>query len=52
MKIDVDQCPNAAAEAGISSVPTFVFMKNGKETMKFSGADEAQLKHCINQLDQ
>ena len=30
-----------------SSMPTFVFFKNGKEIDRFSGADEAKLEQLI-----
>ena len=35
--IDVDQDKEAALEAGISSVPTVVFEKDGQQVYRFSG---------------
>lgn len=30
LKVDVDECEDIASEYGISSMPTFVFIKNSK----------------------
>lgn len=30
LKVDVDECEEIASEYGISSMPTFVFIKNSK----------------------
>lgn len=35
--IDVDQNKEATLEAGVSSVPTVVFEKNGQQVYRFSG---------------
>jgi thioredoxin 1 len=37
-KADVDQCPQAAAQQGIMSVPTVAFFKNGEVVEKLVGA--------------
>ena len=41
-KVDVDDCPDAAVEANIRSVPTFVFFKDGEPVKEFAGAGEAK----------
>ena len=43
-KVDVDDCPDAAAGANIRSVPTFVFVKDGKPVREFAGADKKMLE--------
>ncbi len=35
---------------GVSSMPTFVFFKGGKEIERFSGADENKLSQLIERL--
>jgi len=36
-KVDIEQAPEAAARYGVSSVPTCVFFKGGKEVDRFIG---------------
>lgn len=38
VKVNVDECPEVAAQAGIYSVPTLMFFKNGKVEKSMSGA--------------
>jgi len=46
-KIDVDEFEEISKSAGIKSIPSFIFYKNGKEIMRVSGADlNAVLKAC------
>jgi thioredoxin 1 len=33
-----------------SSVPTFKFFNNGKQTMEFAGADKNKFEKCLNEL--
>ena len=47
VKIDVDKVPEAAQKYGVSSLPTFVFLKGGKEVSRFSGANVAALKSTV-----
>lgn len=36
-KINIDDSPNAAQSCGISSIPTLIIFKNGKEVERFVG---------------
>lgn len=47
LKVNVDQCSNLAHHYHVSSMPTFVFIKNGREVDRFSGADAKQLQDKI-----
>ena len=47
LKVDVDECEDIASEYGISSMPTFVFIKNSKVLETFSGANYDKLKSTI-----
>lgn len=47
LKVDVDEAEDLATEFTISSLPTFVFMKDKKIIHKVEGAD---LKNVINIL--
>lgn len=49
-KIDVDKCVDIAKEYGIQSMPTFIFIKNGKELERFSGANKIKVEACIENL--
>lgn len=47
-KLDIDQCQDIAAEYQISSVPTIILFKDGKEAGRIVGLrDAAQLKEFI-----
>lgn len=37
--VDVDENDAAAAEVGITCMPTFIFFKDGKQVHKIEGAD-------------
>ncbi|XP_037048665.1 thioredoxin-2-like [Bradysia coprophila] len=50
LKIDVDECEDLSTRFNISSMPTFVFLKNGEEVEKFSGANKEKLTDIINKL--
>lgn len=41
IKINTQKCPDIASLLGIRSVPTFVAMKNGRETDRLVGAHSA-----------
>lgn len=47
LKVDVDECEDVAVAYNISSMPTFVFVKNGKPVHQFSGANETTLRSVI-----
>ncbi|KAA8542848.1 hypothetical protein F0562_024000 [Nyssa sinensis] len=49
LKVDIDDARDVAARWNISSVPTFFFMKNGKEVDKVVGADKSSLERKIAQ---
>lgn len=49
LKVDVDECEDVALAYNISSMPTFVFVKNGVKVHQFSGANEATLRSTIDQ---
>lgn len=43
-KVDVDEAPELVNHFDVSSMPTFVFLKNGKEVKRVEGADMAGLE--------
>lgn len=47
LKVDIDDARDVAARWNISSVPTFHFIRNGKEVDKVVGADKAALERKI-----
>ncbi|PBC30074.1 Thioredoxin-2 [Apis cerana cerana] len=47
LKVDVDECEDIAGEYEITSMPTFVFIKNNKVLENFSGANYDKLKSTI-----
>ncbi|XP_019875278.1 thioredoxin-2 [Aethina tumida] len=47
LKVDVDENEEIAMEYNISSMPTFVFIKNGATVLTFSGANYDKLKAAI-----
>ncbi|BAT72613.1 TPR repeat-containing thioredoxin TDX HSP70-interacting protein [Vigna angularis] len=49
LKIDIDEAINVAASWNISSVPTFFFVKNGKEVDSVVGADKSTIERKIAQ---
>ncbi|KAJ9162632.1 hypothetical protein P3X46_022391 [Hevea brasiliensis] len=49
LKVDIDDARDVAAKWNISSVPTFFFIKNGKEIDKVVGADKNGLERKIEQ---
>jgi len=46
-QIDVDNCEDIAMEYNISSMPTFVFIKNGVKVEEFAGANASRLEEVI-----
>ncbi|OMO95837.1 Tetratricopeptide-like helical [Corchorus capsularis] len=49
LKVDIDEARDVAARWNISSVPTFFFIRNGKEVDKVVGADKSALEKKIAQ---
>ncbi|KAG8651601.1 TPR repeat-containing thioredoxin TDX isoform X2 [Manihot esculenta] len=49
LKVDIDEARDVAAKWNISSVPTFFFIKNGKQVDKVVGADKNGLERKIEQ---
>ncbi|KAF6150880.1 hypothetical protein GIB67_020963 [Kingdonia uniflora] len=49
LKVDIDELRDVAAGWNISSVPTFIFLKKGKEIDRMSGADKNGLERKIAQ---
>ncbi|KAK3228326.1 hypothetical protein Dsin_008188 [Dipteronia sinensis] len=49
LKVDIDEARDVAARWNVSSVPTFFFIKNGKEIDKVVGADKSALERKIAQ---
>eukprot|EP00967_Tisochrysis_lutea_P019013 scaffold21595_cov41-Tisochrysis_lutea.AAC.2 len=50
LKIDVDELPELTAELGVSSMPTFLFFKDGEKVGMVRGADEASLREKLEEL--
>lgn len=49
VKVDVDECEDLAAQYNISSMPTFLFIKNKQVVTQFSGANADKLENHITQ---
>lgn len=50
-KVDIDQAEGAAARFGIASVPTCVFLRDGKEVDRFLGAlDLRSVKQRVDRV--
>ncbi|KAF6201649.1 hypothetical protein GE061_004042 [Apolygus lucorum] len=47
LKVDVDECEDVAAAYEISVMPTFVFIKEKKKLVSFSGSNFDKLKEVI-----
>lgn len=47
LKVDIDKARDAATEYNVSSVPTFFFLKNGREIDKVVGADKNGLERKV-----
>ena len=44
LKVDVDESPEIVNQYDINAMPTFVFLKDGKEVKRVEGADMAGLE--------
>ncbi|KAH7640324.1 thioredoxin 2 [Dermatophagoides farinae] len=49
LKVDVDENEELTSEYGITSMPTFVLIKNEQKVHSFSGASEPKLREAIQQ---
>ena len=49
LKCDVDDCQDVSDACNISSMPTFIFIKNMNKLEKFSGVDRIKLRMVIEQ---
>lgn len=47
IKVDVDECEELAIKYNISSMPTFLFIKNKEVVDQFSGANAEKLESFI-----
>lgn len=47
VKVDVDEAPEISAAHNVMSMPTFLFIKNGKVVDRFSGASVEKLRQVI-----
>ncbi|EDW03102.1 thioredoxin-2 [Drosophila grimshawi] len=50
LKVDVDECEDIAMEYNISSMPTFLFIKNSNKVEEFAGANATKLADTIKRL--
>eukprot|EP00644_Phytophthora_capsici_P004284 jgi/Phyca11/527222/estExt2_fgenesh1_pm.C_PHYCAscaffold_170104 len=52
-KLDVDELNDTTSKAGVRSMPTFFYFKDGKfqQSLSFSGADEELLRANVKQLN-
>ncbi|KAL3668028.1 hypothetical protein V7S43_006899 [Phytophthora oleae] len=52
-KLDVDELNDTTSKAGVRSMPTFFYFKDGKfqQSLSFSGADEELLRNNVKQLN-
>ncbi|KAI1305274.1 Thioredoxin-like protein 1 [Halotydeus destructor] len=50
LKVDVDQCPNAAASQNVSAMPTFMFFRSGVKLATMQGADPTALENKVREL--
>ncbi|CAD7085430.1 unnamed protein product [Hermetia illucens] len=52
LKVDVDDCDELDVEYGVSSMPTFIFIKNGEKIDSFVGANAEKLeKHFAKHIE-
>ena len=49
-KVDAEKCPDVATKYGITSVPTFLFIKGGELVDKQAGAVKAAITEKLNAL--
>ncbi|KAH8390667.1 hypothetical protein KR215_009572, partial [Drosophila sulfurigaster] len=47
LKVDVNKCEDIAMENNVSTIPTFLFLKNSEKVDQFSGSNAAKLADTI-----
>ena len=47
VSVDCDELPDLAAQRGVSSLPTFEFIKNGKSLLQVIGANPSRLEQAV-----
>lgn len=52
LKVDVDECEDLAMKYDVSSMPTFLFLKNKQVVDSFSGANAEKLESFIKKHSQ
>ena len=50
LKVDVDKAEDITQEYSVSSMPTFIFLKDGKEVHRFSGASKDKLLATVEKF--
>jgi thioredoxin len=50
IKVNIDSFKDVTQRYGVSSMPTFLFFKNGVSVERFSGADQAKLTTTFSRL--
>lgn len=50
LKVDVDEMRELAEELDVTSMPTFVFLKDGREVKRVVGASRSQLEIAFSDL--
>ena len=50
LKVDVDECKDLSQQFGVKSMPTFKFLKGGRELDEMKGADEGALREKVEGL--
>eukprot|EP00816_Leptocylindrus_hargravesii_P001883 CAMPEP_0196813072 /NCGR_PEP_ID=MMETSP1362-20130617/33471_1 /TAXON_ID=163516 /ORGANISM="Leptocylindrus danicus, Strain CCMP1856" /LENGTH=169 /DNA_ID=CAMNT_0042189089 /DNA_START=39 /DNA_END=548 /DNA_ORIENTATION=+ len=50
LKVDVDKNAEAAAQYGVSAMPTFVFVKKGEIVDRLMGANAAKLMEMVEEM--
>ena len=49
--MDIEECPDTTDQFGIRSVPTLIFIKNGKQVNKIVGAtNESKITDVLNSI--
>lgn len=49
-KVDVDEVPDVAARYRVTSIPTFMFIKDGREYEEVKSANPPKLKTAVDEM--